>query len=240
VLGFDPFGDEGPVNVTEDQAMQIVNGTHRYLLENDIPSDFDQESRRTFFVQQLVDAPQQTLQTMSVGIAIQEQLQSSPAEGTAQPVGGFILEPGYNMNVYSGADEVDYLKPAPIKTSQSGYAQLEDAINRAKKLTSRDKVQEGVRDLGDVDIIRAAPHMANQIEDAGLGVNLGTSRTNPNTELVGLEVMGANGLWPVTPARQMSVPQGELNYTKIRQAPDIAVSPHGLFNQGVFDPLYGR
>lgn len=153
---------------------------------------------------------------------------------------GFILEPGYNMNVYSGEDQVSYLQPAPQQTSQSGLVQLENAIARARQLGPQEKLQEGIDDLQDVAIIRAAPHMARDIESVGMGTSLGRSRMNPGQELVALEVEGANGLWPVAPARQQSVPQGALNYAKIGHASDVTVSPEGLFNRGAFKPMYGR
>tara|TARA_B100001057_G_scaffold495992_1_gene596295 strand:- start:4848 stop:7952 length:3105 start_codon:yes stop_codon:yes gene_type:complete len=163
------------------------------------------------------------------------------AEDTARTngLGQFILEPGYNMDVYSGADHASYLQPAPIQTSQSGFAQLENAINRARRLSNREKAQEGISDMSHVDIIRATPKTVRMAEKAGMGTSLGQSRSNPNHELLALEVQGANGLWPVSPARQRSVPQGALNYTKIGHAPDIAVSPHGLFNKGAFTPNFG-
>jgi hypothetical protein len=154
-------------------------------------------------------------------------------------LGQFILEPGYNMDVYSAADHASYLQPAPIQTSQSGFAQLENAINRARRLSNREKAQEGISDMSHVDIIRATPKTVRMAEKAGMGTSLGQSRSNPNHELLALEVQGANGLWPVSPARQRSVPQGALNYTKIGHAPDIAVSPHGLFNKGAFTPSFG-
>lgn len=155
-------------------------------------------------------------------------------------VNGFILEPNYNMNVYSGEDQVSYLQPAPKQTSQSGIVQLDNAIARAKRLGPNDKMQEGIGDLQDVAVIRATPKTARMIENMGVGVSLGMSRSNPNHELVALEVEGDNGLMPVAPARQMSVPQGALNHAKIGHAPDVDVSPHGLFNRGAFNPLYGR
>ena len=154
-------------------------------------------------------------------------------------LGQFILEPGYDMDVYSAADHASYLQPAPIQTSQSGFAQLENAINRARRLSNREKAQEGISDMSHIDIIRATPKTVRMAEKAGMGTSLGQSRSNPNHELLALEVQGANGLWPVSPARQRSVPQGALNYTKIGHAPDIAVSPHGLFNKGAFTPSFG-
>jgi hypothetical protein len=153
---------------------------------------------------------------------------------------GFILEPGYNMDVYSGEDQVSYLQPAPSQTAQSGFAQLENAISRARTLGPQDLLQEGIGDLQDVSIIRATPKTARKIEKAGMGTSLGMSRMNPANELVALEVQGANGLMPVAPARQHSVPQGALNYAKIGHASDVTVSSEGLFNQGIFTPRYGR
>jgi len=153
---------------------------------------------------------------------------------------GFILEPGYNMDVYSGEDQVSYLQPAPHVTSQPGMVQLEDAISRARRLGPQELLQEGIEDLQDVAIIRATPNTARMIEQSGMGTSLGMSRTNPGQELVALEVEGANGLWPVAPERQQSVPQGALNYAKIGHAPDVTVSSAGLFNRGVFTPRYGR
>ena len=155
-------------------------------------------------------------------------------------LGGFILEPGYNMDVYSGEDQVSYLQPAPHVTAQPGMVQLEDAINRARQLEPHELLQEGIEDLQDVAIIRATPKTARMVEDAGMGTSLGRSRMNPGNELVALEVMGANGLWPVAPERQQSVPQGALNYAKVGHASDVTVSSEGLFNRGVFSPRYGR
>ena len=153
---------------------------------------------------------------------------------------GFILEPGYNMDVYSGEDQVSYLQPAPEMTAQSGFVQLEDAIARSEELGPHDKMMEGIGDLQDVAILRAAPSDARMIEATGAGVSLGQSRQNPTAELVALEVEGDNGLMSVAPQRQHSVPQGALNYAKIGHAPNVDVSPHGLFNRGVFDPNFGR
>ena len=153
---------------------------------------------------------------------------------------GFILEPGYNMDVYSGEDQVSYLQPAPQMTSQSGFVQLEDAIARSEELGPHDKMMEGIGDLQDVAILRAAPSDARMIEGSGMGVSLGQSRQNPSAELVALEVEGDNGLMSVAPQRQHSVPQGALNYAKIGHAPDVDVSPHGLFNRGAFSPNFGR
>lgn len=155
-------------------------------------------------------------------------------------LGSFILEPGYNMDVYSGADQTHYLQPAPMVTSQSGMVQLENAIARSEKLTATDKVQEGIGDLQDVAVIRASSNLARQIENAGMGVSLGQSRMNPSHELVALEVEGDTGLMPIAPERQHSVPQGSLTYTKIGQAPSVDVSPTGLFNRGVFSPTFRR
>ena len=155
-------------------------------------------------------------------------------------LGGFILEPGYNMDVYSGEDQVSYLQPAPHVTAQPGMVQLENAISRARKLGPQELLQEGIEDLQDVAIIRATPKTARMIEDSGMGTSLGRSRMNPGQELVALEVMGANGLWPVAPERQQSVPQGALNYAKIGHASDVTVSSEGLFNRGIFTPRYGR
>jgi len=157
-----------------------------------------------------------------------------------QSVDGFILEPGYNMDVYSGEDQVNYLTPAPIVTSQSGFAQLEEAINRATLLSPTDKLAEGIDDLQDVAVIRVDPQVARDAESVGMGVSLGQSRQNPATELLAIEVEGANGLMPVAPMRQQSVPQGSLNYAKIGHSPVTDVSPRGLFNRGVFTPSFGR
>lgn len=156
------------------------------------------------------------------------------------PVNGFILEPGYNMDVYSGEDQVNYLTPAPMVTSQSGFAQLEEAINRATLLSPTDKLAEGIDDLQDVAVIRVDPQVARDAESVGMGVSLGQSRQNPATELLAIEVEGANGLMPVAPMRQQSVPQGSLNYAKIGHSPVTDVSPRGLFNRGVFTPSFGR
>lgn len=153
---------------------------------------------------------------------------------------GFILEPGYNMNVYSGEDQVSYLQPAPRVTSQPGMVQLEDAISRAHRLGPQELLQEGIGDLTDVAIILAAPSTARMVEQSGMGTSLGHSRMNPGHELVALEVEGANGLWPVAPERQHSVPQGALNYAKIGHAEDVSVSAEGLFTRGAFTPMYGR
>jgi len=154
---------------------------------------------------------------------------------------GFILEPGYNMNVYSGEDQVNLLHPAPHVTHQTGLAQLEDAISRAHKLTPTDKMQEGIGDLRDVSVILVTPRLAHTAESAGMGVSLGKSRKNPAGELFALdiEVEGANGLEPIAQERQFGVPQGALNYSKIGHAPNIDVSPRGLFNRGAFDPAFG-
>lgn len=166
-----------------------------------------------------------------------------PAEELA-PVGnalnGFILEPGYNMNVYSGEDQVSYLQPAPHATSQPGIVQLDNAIARARKLGPRELLQEGIEDLVDVSIIVVPPRVARDCERMGRGTSLGKSRTNPGHEVVALEVEGANGIWPIAPERQQSVPQGALNYAKIGPAADITVSSEGLFNRGIFSPRYGR
>jgi hypothetical protein len=162
-----------------------------------------------------------------------------PGAAPAATTGKFILEPGYNMDAYSGADDASYLQPAPIQTSQSGFAQLENAINRARRLSNREKAQEGLGDMHDTDVIRATPKTARMAEKVGIAVSLGQSRSNPNHELLALQVQGANGLWQVDPARQRSVPQGALNHARIKHAPDIAVSPYGLFNKGVFTPSFG-
>lgn len=158
----------------------------------------------------------------------------------ANGLGAFILEPGYNMDVYSGADQVHLSQPAPRMTSASGISQLDSAIMNAEKLTAHDKMQEGIGDLMEVAVIRVHPSTAHDIENAGMGVSLGMSRSNPAQELVALEVEGDNGLMSVAPARQHSVPQGALTNAKIGHAPNIDVSPHGLFNKGAFSPLYGR
>ena len=153
---------------------------------------------------------------------------------------GFILEPGYNMNVYSGEDQVSYYQPAPRVTSQPALTQLDSAIARARRLGPQELLQEGIGDLEDVSIIRATPKTARMIEEQGKGTSLGRSRTNPGNELVALEVMGANGVMPIAPERQFSVPQGALNYAKIGHASDPTVSAEGLFTRGVFSPMYGR
>jgi len=154
-----------------------------------------------------------------------------------ESTGAFILEPGYNMDIYSGEDQVNYLHPAPRATYQSGLTQLEDAIARAQELTPTDKMQEGIGDLRDVSVILVTPRLARAAEDAGMGTSLGQSRKNPAGELFAVE--GANGLMPVAPERQFSVPQGALNHAKIGHAPNIDVSPRGLFNHGVFTPGFG-
>lgn len=160
--------------------------------------------------------------------------------GVDPNLSGFILEPGYNMDVYSGEDQVSYLQPAPQMTSQAGFTQLENAIARSEQLGPQEKMMEGIGDLQDVAIIRATPSDARMVENMGAGVSLGQSRSNPSKELVALEVEGDNGLMSVTPARQHSVPQGGLNYAKIGHAPNVDVSPHGLFNRGAFNPAFGR
>lgn len=165
---------------------------------------------------------------------------AASAKPNPMHMGGFILEPGYNMDVYSGEDQVSYLQPAPQMTSQAGFTQLEDAIARSEQLGPQEKMLEGIGDLQDVAIIRATPADARMVENMGAGVSLGQSRSNPSKELVALEVEGDNGLMTVTPARQHSVPQGALNHAKIGHAPNIDVSPHGLFNRGAFNPMYGR
>jgi len=153
-------------------------------------------------------------------------------------LGGFIQEPGYNLDVYSGEDHVNYLQPAPIQTAQSGIAQLDAAIARAARLDSHEKMQEGIEDMVEVEVIRATPTTASMAEEAGIGVSLGASRTNPQTEVVALEVMGANTLMDIVPARQYSVPQGALDYPRIQPAPDIQVASDGLFNRGAFSPVF--
>jgi len=153
-------------------------------------------------------------------------------------LGGFIQEPGYNLDVYSGEDHVNYLQPAPIQTAQSGIAQLDAAIARAARLDSHEKMQEGIEDMVEVEVIRATPTTASMAEEAGVGVSLGASRTNPQTEVVALEVMGANTLMDIVPARQYSVPQGALDYPRIQPAPDIQVASDGLFNRGAFTPVF--
>ena len=153
---------------------------------------------------------------------------------------GFILEPGYNMDVYSGEDQVNYLAPPPIANAQPGFEQLEEAINRATLLSATDKLAEGIDDLQDVAIIRVDPEVARDAEAVGMGVSLGQSRQNPSTELLAIEVEGANGLMQIAPMRQQSVPQGSLNYTKIGHSAEVDVSPRGLFNRGVFTPSFGR
>jgi hypothetical protein len=158
----------------------------------------------------------------------------------APAVDGFILEPGYNMDVYSGEDQVSLLQPAPQMTSQAGFTQLENAVARSEQLGPQEKMLEGIGDLQDVAIIRSTPADARMVENMGAGVSLGQSRSNPSKELVALEVEGDNGLMSVTPARQRSVPQGALNYAKIGNAPNVDVSPHGLFNRGAFNPSYSR
>jgi hypothetical protein len=165
---------------------------------------------------------------------------AASAKPNPMHMGGFILEPGYNMDVYSGEDQVSYLQPAPQMTSQAGFTQLEDAIARSEQLGPQEKMMEGIGDLQDVAIIRATPSDARMVENMGAGVSLGQSRSNPSKELVALEVEGDNGLMSVTPARQHSVPQGGLNYAKIGHAQNVDVSPHGLFNRGTFNPAFGR
>lgn len=163
-----------------------------------------------------------------------------PPKSNPMRMHGFILEPGYDMDVYSGEDQVSYLQPAPQMTAQSGFVQLEDAIARSEELGPHDKMMEGIGDLQDVAILRASPSDARMIEGSGMGVSLGQSRQNPSAELVALEVEGDNGLMSVAPQRQHSVPQGALNYAKIGHASNVDVSPHGLFNRGAFNPNFGR
>ena len=153
-------------------------------------------------------------------------------------LGGFIQEPGYNLDVYSGEDHVNYLQPAPIQTAQSGIAQLDAAIARAARLSHHEKIQEGIEDMVEVEVIRATPTTARMAEEAGIGVSLGASRANPQTEVVALEVMGANTLMDIVPARQYSVPQGALNYPRIQPAQNIQVASDGLFNRGAFTPVF--
>ena len=160
-------------------------------------------------------------------------------EGAESDMGGFILEPGYNAKLYSGEDGYAPLVPAPRQTGQPGYDQLENAINRAQKLTPHEISAEGYHDLAYEGIIRATPSIARQIEGAGRGVSIGASRTNPATELVNLEVQWTNGLEDIAPARQQSVPQGELGYPRIEHAQEINVSPRGAFNRGAFSPVFG-
>lgn len=155
-----------------------------------------------------------------------------------QKVGGFIQEPGYNLDVYSGEDHVNYVQPAPIQTAQSGIAQLDAAIARAARLDHHELSQEGLSDMVEVEIIRATPKTARMAEQAGVGVSLGKSRMNPHTEVVALEVMGANTLMDIVPARQYSVPQGALNYPRIEPAQNIQVASNGLFNRGAFTPVF--
>ena len=157
-----------------------------------------------------------------------------------QNMGGFIQEPGYDMNVYSGEDQVSYLQPAPIQTAQSGIAQLDAAIARAARLEPHDKLQEGIDDLTEVAIILATPKTARMAEQSGIAVSLGKSRMNPGAEILALEVEGANGPWPISPARQHSVPQGALNHAKIGHASDVDVSSTGLFTRGAFQPIFSR
>jgi hypothetical protein len=111
---------------------------------------------------------------------------------------------------------------------------------RAKVLTPDEMKHECVENLLDVAIIRAKPSMADKIESHGLGQSLGKSRSNPSTDLVALnlEVLGAQGVEPVAPARQHSVPQGALEYPQIQHAQNIEVSPRGLFNRGAFTPQF--
>jgi hypothetical protein len=155
-------------------------------------------------------------------------------------MGAFIQEPGYNMDIYSGEDQVSYLQPAPIQTAQSGIAQLDAAIARAARLEPHDKMQEGIGDMMDVAIIRATPKTCRMAEEAGVAVSLGQSRMNPHTELLALEVEGDNGLLSVAPARQHSVPQGALNHAKIGPASNVDVASNGLFNRGAFTPVFSR
>lgn len=159
---------------------------------------------------------------------------------TFDNLGAFILEPGYNMNVYSGEDHVQYFQPAPIKTAQSGIAQLDAAIARAKRLSPSEKASEGIGDMHHIEVVLATPSTCRMAEDAGVGMSLGRSRKNPQTELLALEVEGDNGLLDVHPARQYGVPQGSLENAKIRHAQNIDVTPNGLFNRGAFGPLYGK
>jgi len=152
---------------------------------------------------------------------------------------GFILEPGYqDMRVYSGEDNVAYLQPRPSETAQPGYVQLDEAIARARQLTSYEKHQEGLGDLQGMLIVRLNPHDAHNAEANGRGVCMGRSRVAPNTELFAVE--GANTEWPIHPTPQYSVPQGDLNYPRIGAAQSLDVSPTGLFTRGVFQPPYGR
>ena len=155
-------------------------------------------------------------------------------------MGAFIQEPGYNMDIYSGEDQVSYLQPAPIQTAQSGIAQLDAAIARAARLSAHDKMQEGIGDMMEIAIIRATPKTCRMAEEAGVAVSLGQSRMNPNTELLALEVEGDNGLLSVAPARQHSVPQGALNHAKIGHASNVDVASNGLFNRGAFTPVFSR
>lgn len=159
---------------------------------------------------------------------------------TFDDLSAFILEPGYNMNVYSGEDHVQYFQPAPIKTAQSGIAQLDAAIARAKRLSPSEKASEGIGDMHHIEVVLATPSTCRMAEDAGVGMSLGRSRKNPQTELLALEVEGDNGLLDVHPARQYGVPQGSLENAKIRHAQNIDVTPNGLFNRGAFGPLYGK
>ena len=76
------------------------------------------------------------------------------------------------MDVYSGEDQVSYLQPAPQMTSQSGFVQLEDAIARSEELGPHDKMMEGIGDLQDVAVLRAAPSDARMIEGSGMGAGL--------------------------------------------------------------------
>ncbi len=172
--------------------------------------------------------------------ALQSLIGAGESSDAAPAVDGFILEPGYNMDVYSGEDQVSLLQPAPQMTSQAGFTQLENAVARSEQLGPQEKMLEGIGDLQDVAIIRSTPADARMVENMGAGVSLGQSRSNPSKELVALEVEGDNGLMSVTPARQRSVPQGALNYAKIGHAPNVDVSPHGLFNRGAFNSSYGR
>ena len=102
-----------------------------------------------------------------------------------------------NLDVYSGEDHVNYLQPAPIQTAQSCIEQLDAPIARAFRLSHSEKIEEGIEDMVEVQVIRATPTTARMAEEAGIGVSLGASRTNPQTEVVALEVMGANTLMDI-------------------------------------------
>ena len=152
---------------------------------------------------------------------------------------GFILEPGYNADLYSAEDGYAPLLPPPAVSSQPGYEQLHSAMSRARRLTPEEITAEGYPDLVGEAIIRATPAAAARAEEMGMGVRLGASNLRPNAELMVFEVQGSVGLEPIAPERQHSVPQGAIGYPKIQQANEMTVSPRGAFNRGAFDPVFG-